>query len=168
MLGQGSRDQLKAGEGSQDRSQEGGSNATTENNKRPTSPSPSVDDTDFDLEIFARAGFDYASMLSCALALIWAARRGLVPMVQRLLDTKKTPVETGDTKGLTALHWSAKTANFELFQLLLSRGADHHAVTDRGSTALHIACSFSSKYATTFPDDHNGSYEDRRAICQEL
>ena len=97
--------------------------------------------------------------------LIWAARKGHVSLVQRLLDRNTKSIELVDMSRWTLLHWAAFTANLELFRLLLSRGADVHAKSKVGHSMLHL-CNMDCEQKEA--DDYIGSPSDQKAIGLEL
>ena len=67
-------------------------------------------------------------------ALHWAAINGQSKVVIWLIDKQKLDIEWHDHEGLTALHWAAGEAHAETVRILLSRGANAHAVGGLFST----------------------------------
>ncbi len=68
------------------------------------------------------------------------AGMGSHQVVQKLLDAD-APVNTAEHGGYTALHLAAARGDLELVSLLVRRGADPTAKTDKGETAADIAAS---------------------------
>lgn len=49
-------------------------------------------------------------------------------------------IDSTDALGWTPLHWAANRSNADALRRLLLLGCNIHALTNRGETALHIAC----------------------------
>ena len=84
--------------------------------------------------------------------LIEAARAGNYPQVERILSTKPKKagpfaslrragggISSRDSRGYTALHYSALSGHKEVAQLLLSYEASCNSVDEAGSSPLHLA-----------------------------
>lgn len=72
-------------------------------------------------------------------ALHWAAEKGHLPLLQRLLS--HVPVDLLDSSGRTALQATSCVCNNPLvLEHLLLQGADVNHTDHRGFTALHYAC----------------------------
>ena len=132
-----------------------------------TSSGSRIREIEDDLKCFADAGFNIELGSSRGVGLTWAARKGQVSLVEQLLN-RHAPLEQKDEEGWTLLHWAAFTANLELFNLLLSRGADCGARTYGGDSMLHIVSSFGMDHIRRETDDFFGSSSDRKAIGLEL
>jgi ankyrin repeat protein len=68
-------------------------------------------------------------------ALMWAAYRGWIEVVETLLAAG-AGVNARDTTNATALHWAARPSNATAVRLLLAHGADVRVRDKRGHTAL--------------------------------
>jgi len=73
-------------------------------------------------------------------ALHYAARRGLLIIMGRLIDLGFS-VDVHNTFGKTPLMWAALNDTKDALELLLGRGAAINAQGNDGWTALHSACS---------------------------
>ena len=71
-------------------------------------------------------------------ALWFASFYGLEYTVSCLLAVQRYSIECKTMFGDTALHAAASCANVQMFELLLSNGADIHAKTRAGNTPLHL------------------------------
>ena len=68
-----------------------------------------------------------------------AVYRGDVAAVQEALTLHPELVNVKNEVGRTPLHYAAWRGHNEMISLLVSRGADINAITDRGHTPLHLA-----------------------------
>ena len=157
----------KGKEGLNDGHQEGWIEVEPKKSKRSSSSGTSIRKPDTDLEMFANAGFRIEISTSRDQALVWAARKGHVSLVQHLLN-RQASIEHKDRDGWNSLHWAAFTANLDLFNLLLSRGADYCATTKLGGSMLHLVSSFGVDHVRSEADDYIGSPLDRITISLEL
>ena len=147
--------------------QEGDNKTFVENQKRSGPSSPEISGNEDDLEMLADAGFAIEVAHSRARGLLWAARNGHISLTQHLLD-RETPIEAKDEDGWTPLHWTAFTANKNLFRMLWSRGADSGAFTNDGNSTLHLLSLYSESHAKSFAEDYVGSASDRTVIGLQL
>ena len=159
--------QSKEKEQSKDKLPEGGKKGSQGESKRPASSDPDVRKKQDDLEMFANAGYNIELKASRNRGLIWAARKGHVSLLQRLLDRDIKSIDHMDSLRWTPLHWAAYTANLDLFRLLLSRGADIHKQSNNGHSMLHLVGGFDMACKHE-GDDYIGSASDRKAIGLEL
>lgn len=60
--------------------------------------------------------------------------------IERALELLPDSINAKDARGRTPLHWAVERGIRLNVALLLKRGADVHAVTLEGNTALHLAC----------------------------
>ncbi len=88
---------------------------------------------------------DIADPRGGATPLMYAAAIGSIQSMTRLLDTGAA-VNASNSTGATALMWAA--TDISKVRLLLSRGADPKAVSQRGRTALFIAARNDASSAT--------------------
>ena len=152
---------------SKDKLPSGGKEVLQGKSKGSASPGPDICKKKDDLEIFANAGFDIEVKTSRNRGLIWAARKGHVSLVRRLLDMDSKSVDQKDVAQWTPLHWAVFTANLYLFRLLLSRGASIHPILNGCYYMLHLVSGY-DMHRRREADDYNGSYSDRKAICLKL
>ena len=68
-----------------------------------------------------------------------SARAGFVPQVKYLVVDQKTPVDSLDKEGRTALHWAADRGHEHVANALIELGADVNAKDMGGQTPLHYA-----------------------------
>ena len=166
-LGQSTGQQSKEKKWSEYKLPEGGNQVLQGESKRPASLDLDVRKKRDDLEMFANAGFDIEVETSRNRGLIWAARKGHLSLVQRLLDRDSKSVEHTDKSRRTPLHWAAYTANLDLFYLLLSRGANIHTKSASGHSMLHLIISCNMDCGRK-ANDYVGSSSDRKAIGLKL
>ncbi|KAI0274138.1 ankyrin repeat-containing domain protein, partial [Russula aff. rugulosa BPL654] len=74
-----------------------------------------------------------------ATPLQWAARKGLVKIIDLLIQHARLDIDVKDHSGLTPLHWAARQGDEVSMQILLKYGANPKAVDHDGLTALHWA-----------------------------
>lgn len=71
--------------------------------------------------------------------LYWSAERGLVNVIEVLLDKTAVQVDAKDDSGMTALHAAVVNGQMSVVSLLVSKGANVNEAADGNKTALHIA-----------------------------
>lgn len=74
--------------------------------------------------------------------LLYAAGNSLLPMIELLAArAPKNHIEHRDNYNNTALHFAAENRNEGICQFFIDKGLDCNAVSDKGNTPLHYACS---------------------------
>jgi len=68
-----------------------------------------------------------------------ASSLGKVDRVAELLETEPGLARASGISGMTPLHYAAMNGDVQLTELLLGKGADTEARTEKGETALHLA-----------------------------
>ena len=68
-----------------------------------------------------------------------AALSGHLDLCKTLMNKHNFDVNTTDSKGFTALHFSAENGSYELVKLFADKGTDIHLKTEDGMNCLHIA-----------------------------
>ncbi len=81
-------------------------------------------------------GFGYAA----ADDIFEATKRGDLFAVEHYLRKQPGSITATDGAGYTPLHWAAVRGNWEVFEILLERGAAVDSVGADGGTPLHWAC----------------------------
>ena len=84
-------------------------------------------------------------------------------LCEKLIDKHKFDVNISDNDGWTALLFSAKSGNFDLFRLLLEKGSEFYCKTDRMENVLHLSalnghydiCEFVLEYFAKDFNDNN-------------
>lgn len=92
-------------------------------------------------------------------ALIEAAARGELALVQRLLD-ENVPVNATNEVGYTPLMAAARTYRVDVVAFLLRSGADVHCRSEAGHTPLH--------WAVGAPSDESPSAPHTQAECVQM
>lgn len=89
--------------------------------------------------------------------LIRAAREGQLSMVQRLVE-KGANLETGDSRGGTAILHSCIGAHRDVLEYLIGVGGNVNAVDDRGQSPLHHLCQYARQWGDgTITETVNGT-----------
>merc|ERR1712156_1121966 len=80
---------------------------------------------------------------------IAASRDNDLDLIEKMIESNKSLINTADEEKRTALHWAVDREHIEMMKLLLQSGADPNCVDIDGCTVLHYAATAESETMIT-------------------